>query len=462
MLRVPFNPRVVERPPRLYNGLWINSLMYADDVVLIGTAESMPLLLARVEAHSVSLGYRWNPLKSVVLNAGVGGGATGVSPGLGDGVSLSLYGQVIPAALSFTYLGLPFNAKGSLDTDLLLARNSQSALGDMRGLQSLSLHSAGFSRLLSAKLYAAFIRPKLEFGLSISWFLKRHLKLLEKAQNQCLRLAFGGHRTSSVVMLWRVHTQLPDDTLLMLLIPSLVSFKHRLNKLAVKNPIWDPAFAGGGADNSVALDRRDLTAKVKVYRHDSLQRRLHPAPPVSPPVLLSACRPALMVDPILYLPMSVFDRSRILRWRMGWLPARPVPCRCGAPHASRNHLLECLGVATTLLFPGDPRGADYLPNPLDFWLNRLPRTQPSSASTLLSLHSFWSVRWPVILQVFLDIDMICHPDAEFTGKALDSSGSAFLDWLLPVSLDTSVSGAPSISSSDSVGISLAIPHLLSH
>lgn len=263
-------------------------------------------------------------------------------------------------------------------------------------------------------------------------------------------------------MLWRVHTQLPDDTLLMLLIPSLVSFKHRLNKLAVKNPIWDPAFAGGGADNSVALDRRDLTAKVKVYRHDSLQRRLHPAPPVSPPVLLSACRPALMVDPILYLPMSVFDRSRILRWRMGWLPARPVPCRCGAPHASRNHLLECLGVATTLLFPGDPRGADYLPNPLDFWLNRLPRTQPSSASTLLSLHSFWSVRWPVILQVFLDIDMICHPDAEFTGKALDSSGSAFLDWLLPVSLDTSVSGAPSISSSDSVGISLAIPHLLSH
>ncbi|KAK4513366.1 Amino_oxidase domain-containing protein [Mucor velutinosus] len=92
VLRAPFSPRVVERPPRLYNGLWINSLMYADDVVLIGTAESMPLLLARVEAHSVSLGYRWNPLKSVVLNVGVGGGATGVSPGLCAGVSLFLYG----------------------------------------------------------------------------------------------------------------------------------------------------------------------------------------------------------------------------------------------------------------------------------------------------------------------------------------------------------------------------------
>ncbi|KAK4513149.1 uncharacterized protein ATC70_012943 [Mucor velutinosus] len=482
VLRAPFNPRVVERPPRLYNGLWINSLMYADDVVLIGTAESMPLLLARVEAHSVSLGYRWNPLKSVVLNAGVGGGATGVSPGLGAGVSLSLYGQAIPTAHSFTYLGLPFNVKGSLDTDLLLTRNSQSALGAMRGLQSLGLHSAGFSKLLSAKLYAAFIRPKLEFGLSISWFLKRHLKLLEKAQNQCLRLAFGGHRTSSVVvfrhltnlptmeervdiltskMLWRVHTQLPGDTLLMVLAPSLVSFKHRLNKLAVKNPIWDPTFAGGGADNSLALDRRGLADKIKVYRLDSLQCRLHPAPPVSPPVLLSACRPSLMVDPILYLPMSVFDRSRILRWRMGWLPARPVPCRCGAPHASRNHLLECLGVVSKLLFTDDPLGAGYLPNPLDFWLNRLPRMQPS-ASKLVSSRSFWSVRWPVMLQIFLDIDMICHPDAEFTGKALDLSGSAFLDWLTPVSSATSVSGTPSISSSDSAGITVAIPHLLSH
>lgn len=253
------------------------------------------------------------------------------------GVSLFLYGQAIPSADSFTYLGLPFNTKGNLDLDLLLARNSKSALGAMRGLQALGLHSAGFSRLLSAKLYATFIRPKLEFGLSISWFLKRHLKLLEKAQNQCLRLAFGGHRTSSVVvfrhltnlptmeervdtltckMLWRVYTQLPDDTLLMLLIPSLVSFRHRLNKLVVKNPIWDSSFTGG-VDGSPALGRRDFVDKIKVYRNDSLQLRLHPPSPATPPVLLSACRSTLLVDPVLYLPMSVFDRSRILRWRMG-------------------------------------------------------------------------------------------------------------------------------------------------
>ena len=36
-------------PQRLYNGLWINSLLYADDVVLIGTVETMPRLLKKAE-----------------------------------------------------------------------------------------------------------------------------------------------------------------------------------------------------------------------------------------------------------------------------------------------------------------------------------------------------------------------------------------------------------------------------
>ncbi|CAO0801022.1 unnamed protein product [Mucor circinelloides] len=146
---------------------------------------------------------------------------------------------------------------------------------------------------------------------------------------------------------------------------------------------------------------------------------------------------------------------RILRWRMGWLPARPVPCRCGASHASRNHLLECLGVASLLLFSDIFPGADYLPNPLDFWLNQLPPKKPS-ASKLVSSLSFWSRCWPVILQIFLDIDIICHPDAEFTGKALDTSGSALLEWMTPASsANTVISTMPPISS-NSNGVALVV------
>ncbi|KAI9486516.1 MAG: hypothetical protein EXX96DRAFT_604650 [Benjaminiella poitrasii] len=35
--------------------------------------------------------------------------------------------------------------------------------------------------------------------------------------------------------------------------------------------------------------------------------------------LLSACRPTLTVDPILWLPMSYIERSRTRLWRLGWL-----------------------------------------------------------------------------------------------------------------------------------------------
>ncbi|EPB87869.1 hypothetical protein HMPREF1544_05276 [Mucor circinelloides 1006PhL] len=229
--------------------------------------------------------------------------------------------------------------------------------------------------------------------------------------------------------------------------------KFTVAKRSVKNPIWDSGFAGG-ADGS--LDRRGLVDKIKSYRIDSLQLRLHPPPPASPPVLLSACRPTLMVDPILYLPMSVFDRSRILRWRMGWLPARPVPCRCGASHASRNHLLECLGVASLLLFSDIFPGADYLPNPLDFWLNQLPPKKPSASKLVSSLSFCDCTDDGEPLNDLLDIDIICHPDAEFTGKALDTSGSALLEWMTPASsANTVISTMPPISS-NSNGVALVV------
>jgi hypothetical protein len=108
--------------------------------------------------------------------------------------SLILYDQVVPGT-SFNHLGLPFDFSGSLDLDFLIARKAQSALSGMRGLQALGLRASSFSQLLSSKLYAFFIRSKFEYGLAISWFLKRHLKSLDEAQE----LTFGDHHTSTAV-----------------------------------------------------------------------------------------------------------------------------------------------------------------------------------------------------------------------------------------------------------------------
>jgi hypothetical protein len=113
----------------------MNCLLYADDVAIIGTADSMPRLLKAAEDHSRHLGYRWNPLKCVVVN----------HPGR-DARPLKLYGSALPTTASFSYLGMPINKKGQLDTQLFLDRNMHSAVAAMRvGFRPLGLASASFS-----------------------------------------------------------------------------------------------------------------------------------------------------------------------------------------------------------------------------------------------------------------------------------------------------------------------------
>ncbi|KAG1388584.1 hypothetical protein G6F60_013665 [Rhizopus arrhizus] len=80
----------------------INSLLYADDVALVGSASEVRHMLDLAQIHSLTLGYKWSPPKCAVLNA-----PTATSSRF---VSMSLYGQDLPTTEEFTYLGVPFDA----------------------------------------------------------------------------------------------------------------------------------------------------------------------------------------------------------------------------------------------------------------------------------------------------------------------------------------------------------------
>ncbi|RCH77936.1 hypothetical protein CU097_000823, partial [Rhizopus azygosporus] len=83
-------------------------------------------------------------------------------------------------------------------TDFFIRKNIASAISAMRAtLLPIGVRSSSSSRLIASRLYTTFIRPKFEYGLCICTFLVKQLTLLEKTQDQCLRMAFGGHRTSS-------------------------------------------------------------------------------------------------------------------------------------------------------------------------------------------------------------------------------------------------------------------------
>ncbi|KAG2211145.1 hypothetical protein INT45_008179 [Circinella minor] len=170
-------------------GHWINALLYPDDVILIASPDIMQSLLDHAEQHSLQLGYRWNPTKCIAINA-----ASSSSP------PLTLYNQPLISASTFIYLGIPFTNKGTIDTPLLIERNITSTLHSMRVLHQLGCSPAGFPCHLSIQLYKRFIRPKFEYGLAIARFRQIDAKRLNRAQDNCLRMLFGGHSKASIIV----------------------------------------------------------------------------------------------------------------------------------------------------------------------------------------------------------------------------------------------------------------------
>ena len=81
--------------------------------------------------------------------------------------------------------------------------------------------------------------------------------------------------------------------------------------------------------------------------------------------LLSCCRPTVSLDPILWLPMTRKERSRCIRWRLGWLPGgKPRPCPFHPNQTlTKSHAIQCLNMHNRLQMPST------IKDPLSFLLN---------------------------------------------------------------------------------------------
>ncbi|KAI8647560.1 hypothetical protein BD408DRAFT_408140 [Parasitella parasitica] len=108
--------------------------------------------------------------------------------------------------------------------------------------------------------------------------------------------------------------------------------------------------------------------------------------------MISTCRPTLVVDPILWLPMTRMERSQVLRWRLGWLPGgKPRPCPFHPKtNLSRAHVTDCLQIHRRL-------------------------------------HASWAVRWPAICLILFELDHIFHN--EDVPPAPPHIGTSLVEWL---------------------------------
>jgi hypothetical protein len=167
------------------NGHSINCLLYADDIVIIARdPTSLRQLLLLAEADSISRGYRFSPTKCVTLSQQLH--------------NQQLYDSVLPIESHFNYLGVEINCSG-ID-EALHVKNRVDKLNKQADLlASIGARYLGFPRQCSIRLYKSFLRPGLEYGISLITRNKLNLASLEKAQKQALCRILGLHKNSHSV-----------------------------------------------------------------------------------------------------------------------------------------------------------------------------------------------------------------------------------------------------------------------
>jgi hypothetical protein len=411
----------------LPNGTTVNSLLYADDVALIARPQDMLALLIACQNHSDYLGYRWSPSKCVIVNS---------SPH----TTYQMYDTNIPAQSLFLYLGIPF-AKTGIDPKAMASRLGQKAYTSMVGLGKVGVNPTGFNRHTCVSLYKAFVRPKMEYGLAITVFSNTHVAALQKAQDNSLRQIFGGYKSSSTQVMHvlanlpsmasRITSlgakylvralSLPRDSMIAQVIPITEACKRPgFWKRLQLNPIWttiSQTMAPGALRNpkvvTMALKKAIYDYQLTLFREkQALYRSVAP------------CRPSLAVDPILYLPATPLERSRLIRWRLQWLPGgQPKPCPCGQGLLTRTHTRVCPSLLPTPQCP-----PFWTHHPIDYYLNQLPARLPKTPRE--GLYRYWADIWPSILTFLHSLDQLSHHEIPFEDEP--PPGKLFIEAITPL------------------------------
>ncbi|KAG1463329.1 hypothetical protein G6F56_005307 [Rhizopus delemar] len=275
----------------------INCLLYADDVVLIANPENLTASLHQCEAHSYSVGYRWSPLKCVI-----------VAPN-SDAKTYQLYGTTILKESSFPYLGIHIKSGGLLDYPAMIQHNISKTSLTMNQLAAIGLSSKGFPPLLASRFYSQMIRAQLDYGLAISPLTTKFIHQLDTFQTNVLDVS------SAVILdlhlkscfIWSISHRC--ELMLQSFKPS-ISFVVLIYLMILFLPICCHIFK---LQLAALTDKKIFLSLRTKFLADQFQNLYNN----SDSILLSYTRPNIQVDPILWLPMNCSERSRVLRWRLG-------------------------------------------------------------------------------------------------------------------------------------------------
>lgn len=160
----------------------INSLLYADDIALIASSPyQLRRLLQIAEEDSLERGYRFSPTKCVVVGS--------------DRSPQRLYDSPLLRQSSFNYLGIEIDHRG-VNPKLHAASRSSKATKAAARLRQAGARFKNFPAVVNLQLFAAFIRPGLEYGIVL---LHGHLGAmwtLQSCQKKILCSLLGVHQNA--------------------------------------------------------------------------------------------------------------------------------------------------------------------------------------------------------------------------------------------------------------------------
>ncbi|RKP16472.1 hypothetical protein ROZALSC1DRAFT_7131, partial [Rozella allomycis CSF55] len=110
-------------------------------------------LLRICEEWSLKVGMRFSPDKCIFI--------------FKSKIKLKLYDQELPQVDTAVYLGIPFTIHG-IDWMSHVKTRIKKALSTACMLSTVGFNGSGWPISASVKVYKTFVRPQLEYGLSLS------------------------------------------------------------------------------------------------------------------------------------------------------------------------------------------------------------------------------------------------------------------------------------------------------
>ncbi|ORE02278.1 hypothetical protein BCV72DRAFT_252559 [Rhizopus microsporus var. microsporus] len=262
---------------------------------------------------------------------------------------------------------------------------NEASLCVIRSRTALFLHKAigFFDYLLSTRLHAQIVQPQLEYGLAITAFNLPEIQSLENCQSQCIHQIFGGRPfTSTKVMICLINLSIMKDRI-SILQAQLLFRTSFLPDDALLTRLLTYIQSQLSNEHLETMTHNNFIRKRRQFLIDNHRSKLQG----KHSKLLSHCRNIVIVDPILWIPMTRSERSCSFSFHPNEL-------------FSRLHSFSCLDMHSCLQLPKS------IDDPLSYLLNFLPPTLLTKKAR--KLIDAWLIRWPTICAILFEMDCLAH------------------------------------------------------